>query len=124
MELIKLLKSSIYINRLSGFIIKLITSISIFTLTVFFTPNFNIISLPILILSSFIITLLDNLVNLIIDKDNIAFEKCIIGFTIATAIIYITQYFVEGYYISVISSIIAGGIYGIIASMLKSNIYY
>lgn len=124
MEIINFFKNSIYINKLSGFIIKLITSISIFTLTVFFTPNFNIISLPILILSSFTITLLDNLVNLVIGNDNIAFEKGVIGFTIATTIIYITQYFVEGYYISTISSIIAGGIYGIIVSMLKNNIDY
>lgn len=119
MEIINTLKNSIYLSKLNTFIIKILTSVSIFTLTVFFTPNFNIISFPILILSSFTISLLDTLTNLIIDTDTISFGKGIIGFTIATIIIYITQYFVEGYYISVTSTVIAAGIYGIISSMLK-----
>lgn len=119
MEIINTLKNSLYLGKISNFIIKIITSISIFTLTVFFTPNFNIISFPILILSSFTISLLDSLTNLIIDNDTMSFGKGIMGFTIATIIIYITQYFVEGYYISVTSTVIAAGIYGIISSMCK-----
>lgn len=121
MEIINFFRHSTYITKLGNFIIKIITSLSIFTLTVFFTPNFNIISFPILILSSFTISLFDNLINLIVDTDTISFGKGIIGFTVATIIIYITQYFVDGYYISVTSTIIAAGIYGIIVSMLKNN---
>ena len=114
------LKHSILVYKLNDFIIKILASLSIFTLTVFFTPNFNIISFPILILSSFTITLFDNLVTLVAGTETISFGKGIIGFTIATIIIYITQYFVDGYYISVTSTIIAAGIYGIISSMIKN----
>ena len=106
--------------KLNDFVIKILASLSIFTLTVFFTPNFNIISFPILILSSFTISLFDNLVTLIAGTETISFGKGIIGFTVATIIIYITQYFVDGYYISVTSTIIAAGIYGIISSMSKN----
>lgn len=118
-NIIDTLKHSIFIYKLNDFVIKLLASLSIFTLTVFFTPNFSIISFPILILSSFTISLLDNLVTSIVGTDTISFGKGIIGFTVATIIIYITQYFIDGYYISVTSTIIAASIYGIICSMIK-----
>jgi len=121
MEIINLFRNSTYFYKLSNFNIKILTTLSIFTLTVFFTPNFNIISFPILILSSFTISLFDNLINLIIDTDDISFGKGIIGFTVATIIIYITQFLVDGYYISVISTVIAAAIYGIIVSMINDN---
>lgn len=117
MEMIRNIKNSIIITKSNEFIIKLITSISIFTLTVFFTPNFNIISFPILILSSLTIIILEHLVNTIIDTKDLTFGKGIIGFSIATVIIYITQFFVQGYYISIISTLIAASIYGIITSI-------
>lgn len=119
MEFIQNIKNKFISNKFNDYIIKLVTSISIFTLTVFFTPNFNIISFPILLLSSITITSLDSLVNTILETDETTFGKGIVGFTLATIIIYTTQFFVEGYYISVTSTVIAAGIYGIISSMAK-----
>lgn len=119
-NIIDTLKHSILIYKLNDFVLKIIASLSIFTLTVFFTPNFSIISFPILILSSFTISLFDNLVTIITGTEKISFGRGIVGFTVATIIIYITQYFVDGYYISVTSTIIAAGIYGIISSMIKN----
>ena len=119
MEKLKNLKNIYLTSGLHEYIIKFITSISIFTLTVFFTPNFNIISFPILILSSITIIILDNLANIVFGTDNIEFGKGIIGFTVATLIIYVTQFFVDGYYISVLSTLIAASIYGVIISMLN-----
>lgn len=49
------------------------------------------------------------------------FGRGIVGFTSAAIIIYMTQFFVDGYYISITSSLIAAAIYGIIDSMLPNE---
>ena len=120
-----MLKISSNINidklRISQFIIRFISSISVFALTVFFTPNFKIASFPILILSSITIILFDYLVSVVTGIHDIPLGRGIVGFTCAAIIIYITQFFVEGYYISIISSLIAAAIYGAIDSMLPNG---
>lgn len=107
--------------RISQMIIRFLTSLSIFTVTVFFTPNFNISSFPILILSSITIIILDYMVAIITGIHDIPLGRGLVGFTSACIIIYITQFFVSGYYITVISSVIAAAIYGIIDSMIPNS---
>ncbi|MDO4283449.1 MAG: phage holin family protein [Clostridia bacterium] len=108
-------------SRISQMLIRFLTSISIFAVTVFFTPNFHIASFPILILSSIMIILLDYLMAIITGIHDIPLGRGLVGFTSACIIIYITQFFVSGYYISIISSLIAAAIYGIIDSMLPNS---
>ena len=107
--------------RFIQLIIRVITSISIFAITVFFTPNFKISSFPILIISSIVITLLDYLMSIITGIHDIPIGRGFVGFISATIIIYTTQYFVDGYYISIFSSLIAAGIYGIIDYFLPNK---
>jgi len=108
--------------RIKQMTIRLITSVSIFAVTVFFTPNFNISSFPILILSSLCIIIFDYLVSIISGIHDIPLGRGIVGFVSAAVIIYMTQYFVDGYYISVVSSLIAAAIYGLINSMLPNRL--
>lgn len=110
--------------RLKQMFIRFITSISIFAVTVFFTPNFNISSFPILILSSITVIILDYLASIITGIHDMPFGRGFVGFTSAAVIIYITQFFVDGYYISIISSLIASAIYGIIDTMLPNEVKY
>lgn len=121
MELIQRFKDLGLLLKFNHLIIKMITSISIFMLTVFFTPNFDIVSFPIFLLSSFTILLFDTLVNMILGTDSLSFGKGIIGFTVYAIMIYMTQFLIDGYYISVISTLIASAIYGIIVSMIPNE---
>ncbi len=121
MDEIQTLKNNTDTLRLSQMFLRFITSVSIFAVTVFFTPNFNISSFPILVLSAITITLFDYLVSIITGIHDIPLGRGFVGFTSAAIIIYITQFFVDGYYISVISSLIAAAIYGIIDSMLPNR---
>ena len=114
--------SSIDSLRISQMIIRFITSISVFTVTVFFTPNFNISSFPILILSSITVIIFDYLMSVITGIHDMPLGRGFVGFTCAAVIIYITQFFVDGYYISITSSLIAAAIYGIIDSLLPNNV--
>ncbi|MDF2866331.1 MAG: hypothetical protein K0R72_1149 [Clostridia bacterium] len=108
--------------RIKQMIIRFITSLSIFAVTVFFTPNFNISSFPILILSAICIIIFDYLISVISGIHDLPLGRGIVGFVAAAIIIYSTQYFVDGYYISVVSSLIAAAIYGVINSMLPNKV--
>ena len=118
MEEIENYKNGFYTFRISQMLIRLLTSISIFAVTVFFTPNFNLSSFPILIVSAIVIILLDYIMSIITGIHDIPLGRGLVGFTSAAIIIYVTQFIVDGYYISITSSIIAAAIYGIIDSML------
>lgn len=107
--------------RIMQMLIRLVTSISIFAVTVFFTPNFEISSFPILILSSITIIILDYLMSIITGIHDIPLGRGFVGFTCAAIIIYVTQFFVSGYYISIASSLIAAAIYGIIDFLLPNK---
>lgn len=122
MEQVRNFKERFESLRISQMIIRLIASMSIFTITVFFTPNFNISSFPILILSSITITIFDYLMSVVTGIHDMPLGRGFVGFTCAAIIIYITQFFVDGYYITIVSSLIAAAIYGIIDSLLPNKI--
>ena len=121
MDEIKDFKNNIDTLRISQMFLRFVTSLSIFAVTVFFTPNFTISSFPILILSAIVIILFDYLVSIVTGIHDIPLGRGFVGFTCAAIIIYITQFFVDGYYISIISSLIAAAIYGVIDSMLPNK---
>lgn len=122
MEEIENYKTGIASLKISQMLIRFLTSISIFGVTVFFTPNFTLSSFPILLLSAVIIIILDYIMSIITGIHDIPLGRGLVGFTSATIIIYATQFFVDGYYISILSSLIAAAIYGIIDSMLPNNV--
>lgn len=115
------MKENIDFLRVKHFSIKLLVAISVFTLTVFFTPNFNISSFPMLLLSSLFIITLDYFVSVITGIHDIPIGRGIVGFTCASIFIYMSQFFIAGYSISLISSFIAAAIYGIISSMIPNK---
>ena len=115
------LENSIDTLRLKQIAVRFLTSLSIFALTVFFTPNFEISSFSILILLSITIIILDYLMSVVTGIHDIPLGRGIVGFTSASIIIYITQFFVDGYYISITSSLIAAAIYGVIDYFLPNK---
>ena len=116
MEEIQNYKNNFNTFRVSQMLIRFLTSISIFAVTVFFTPNLS--SFPILIISGIAIIILDYLMSIITGIHDVPLGRGLVGFTTAAIIIYITQFVVDGYYISITSSLIAAAIYGVIDSML------
>lgn len=120
----KKIKSNTNYKRIKQIFTRFLTSLSIFAITVFFTPNFKISSFSILILSSITVIILDYLMSIITGIHDIPLGRGFVGFTSAAIILYLTQFFVEGYYISIISSLIAAAIYGVIDSMLPNEVKY
>ena len=94
-------------NRFIQIFIRLITSLSIFTFTVFLTPNFNVANIYILFISAFFVMIVDYLVSTITGIHDYPIGRGIVGFFSCIVILYATQFFISGYYISIMSSIIA-----------------
>ena len=102
--------------------IKFLTAISVFTLTVMFTPNFDISSFPLLLISSLFVTAFDYLMSVISGIHDIPIGRSIISFTAASVIIYLSQFFITGYSISLYSTFIAATIYSFISYFIPNKI--
>ena len=115
------LKNNINSLRIKQLIIRYITAISVLATTAIFAPNFNFESFPILFLSAFSIVVLDYLVATVTGIHDSAIGRGIVGFVAATILIYMTQFIVKGYYISIPSSLIAASIYAVIDYFIPNH---
>ncbi len=108
-------------KRFKQNIIRFILSLSIFIFTVFLTPNFNIANIYILFISAFFVILLDYLVSTITGIHDYPLGRGVVGFFSCIVILYSTQFFISGYYISIISSIVAALIYSSVDYVLDNT---
>lgn len=108
-------------KRFSQILIRFILSLAIFIFTVFLTPNFNIANIYILFISSLFVIILDYLVSTITGIHDYPLGRGVVGFFSCIVIIYATQFFISGYYISLVSSIIAAIIYSLLDYILPNR---
>ena len=108
-------------KRITQNIVRFILSLAIFVFTVFLTPNFNISNIYILFISSLFVIILDYLVSTITGIHDYPIGRGIVGFFSCIVIIYATQFFISGYYISIFSSIIAALRYSAVDYMLPTK---
>ena len=100
---------------------KFITAAIVLAITAFFTPGFSINNIWTLTIAAIVLTLIDYLIVKFTGLEATPFGKGFVGFILATATLYVTQYFVAGYSISWIAAIIGALIYGIIDYMIPGT---
>ena len=93
---------------------RLITAAIVLAITAFFTPGFTINNIWSLAIAAIVLTLIDYLIVKFTGLDATPFGKGFVGFILAAVTLYVTQYFVAGYSISLIAAIIGAVIYGIV----------
>lgn len=93
---------------------RLVTAAIVLAITAFFTPGFTINNIWSLAIAAIVLTLIDYLIVKFTGLDATPFGKGFVGFILAAATLYVTQYFVAGYSISWIAAIIGALIYGIV----------
>jgi len=86
----------------------------VLAITAFFTPGFSISNFWSLALAAIVLTVIDYLIVKFTGLQATPFGKGFVGFVLAAVILYVTQYFVAGYSISWMASIIGALIYGIV----------
>lgn len=101
-------------STIGQFVWRLVTSAIILAITAFFTPGFTISNIWSLILAAFVLTIVDYLVATFTGLHVSSFGKGFLGFILAVFTLYITQYFVAGYAISWLASIVGALIYGVV----------
>ena len=93
---------------------RLIAAAIILAITAFFTPGFQINNFWSLAVAAVVLTVLDYLIVKFTGLHASPFGQGFVGFVLSVVILYVTQYFVAGYSISWVASIIGALIYGVI----------
>ncbi len=107
--------------RLKQNIIRMFISLAIFTFCLYLVPNFNVENIWILFISAFFLVVVDYLVSTITNIHDYPLGRGVIGFFSAVVIIYSTQFFISGFYISFIASLICALIYSAIDYFLPNR---
>ncbi|MCF0125924.1 MAG: phage holin family protein [Clostridia bacterium] len=100
---------------------RLLGAAIVLAITAFFTPGFTINNIGALIISAIVLTVIDYLIVKFTGLHANPFGKGFVGFALAAITLYITQFFVAGYSISWLASIIGALIYGIIDYLIPGN---
>lgn len=100
---------------------RFVTAAIILAITAFFTPGFTINNIWSLAIAAIVLTIIDYLIVKFTGLDATPFGKGFVGFILAAVTLYVTQYFVAGYSISWIASIIGALIYGIVDYVIPGN---
>lgn len=90
--------------------------------TSFLTPGFSVHGIWSYLIAAVVITALDYLIELFIKVDASPFGKGIKGFAVAAVIIYLTQFFVPDMHVSILGSILAALVIGIIDAILPVRV--
>ena len=107
--------------NVAGIVIRLIDSAVVLAITAFLTPGFAITGIGPLIVSAIVLTIMDYLFVKLLGIDASPFGRGIVGFVSAALILYLTQFFVTGYSITVLSAIIGAIVYGIVTYLIPGN---
>ena len=93
---------------------RLVTAAIVLAITAFFTPGFSINNFWSLAIAAVVLTIIDYLITKFTGLHASSFGRGIVGFALAVATLYATQFFVAGYTISWMAAIIGALIYGVI----------
>ena len=100
---------------------RLVASAIVLAITAFFTPGFHISNIWTLAIAAVVLTIMDYLFVKLLGIDASPFGRGIVGFVSAALILYLTQFFVTGYSITVLSAIIGAIVYGIVTYLIPGN---
>ena len=108
-------------SSVAGIIIRLIASAVVLAITAFLIPGFSISGVGSLIVAAVVLTIMDYLFVKLLGIEASPFGRGIVGFVSAALILYLTQFFVAGYSISVLSAVIGAIVYGIVTYLIPGN---
>src|SRR5690242_12677611 len=100
--------------NITHFLIRLVVGAIVLAITAAITPGFRIAGIWPLIVAAVVLALLDYMVTRFLGLHATPFGRGISGFLLAAVIIYITQFFVTGYTVTLLGAVIGALIYGIV----------
>ncbi|APC81106.1 phage holin family protein [Clostridium botulinum] len=109
-------------SGIMGYIIRLIVSMVVLSVTAFFTPGFTISGFWAVLLAAVIISAIDYLAEKLMGVDASPFGRGLKGFVISAIIIYLTQFLVPTMRVSIVGAIIAALVIGVIDAILPGRV--
>ena len=106
---------------IAGIVIRLIASAVVLAITAFLVPDFAISGVGPLVIAAIVLTVMDFLFVKLLGIEASPFGRGIVGFISAAIILYLTQFFVPGYSITLLSAIIGAIVYGIVTYLIPGN---
>lgn len=100
---------------------RLVTAAIVLAITAFFTPGFSISNFWALAAAAIVLTIIDYLIVKFTGLHASAFGKGFVGFVLSAVVLYVTQYFVAGYTISLIAAIVGAIVYGVVDYFLPGE---
>ena len=100
---------------------RMIGAAIVLAVTAFFTPGFTINSIWTLVVATIVLTIMDYIIVKLTGINASPFGKGFVGFVLAAAVLYLTQFLVAGYSISWLAAIIGALIYGVVDYILPGN---
>lgn len=100
---------------------RLVTAAIVLAITAFFTPGFTINSIWALAAATVVLSVIDFLIAKFTGLHANSFGKGFVGFILSAIVLYVTQYFVAGYSISWVASIIGALVYGVVDYFLPGD---
>ena len=108
-------------STLGQIVWRLVTSAVVLAITAFFTPGFSINNIWTLAIAAIVLTAIDYLITKFTGLHASSFGRGFVGFVLAVATLYITQFFVAGYTISWVAAIVGALIYGVVDYFIPGN---
>lgn len=109
------------INRTVQFVGRLIIAIIVLGITAFFTPGFEWDSVGILATAVVVLTIVDFFIGNFTRLFYHPYMKLIIGFILACIALYLVQYILIGYTLSLIPIVLGAIVYGLVDYMLPNE---
>ena len=100
---------------------RFIAAAVVLAVTAFFTPGFTINNIWTLAIAAIVLTIMDYLIVKFTGLEAQPFGKGFVGFVLAAATLYVTQFFVAGYSISWMAAIIGALVYGIVDYIIPGD---
>ena len=98
---------------IAHFIIRFIVGAVVLGITAALTPGFTIEGIWPLLLGALVLAILDYVVLKVLGVNATPFGRGLTGFVLAAVILYVTQFFVAGYNITVWGALIGALVYGL-----------
>lgn len=111
-------------SRTSGlgtFLIRLLVGAVVLGITAALTPGFRIAGLWTLLLGALVLAGLDYLASSLLGADVSPFGRGLAGFILAAVILYVTQFIVPGYSVTLLGAVIGALIYGIVDAVIPGR---
>lgn len=99
---------------ITHFIIRFIVGAVVLAITAALTPGFTISGFWPLLFAALVLAGLDYMAVKLLGVDAKAFGRGLTGFIMAAVIIYVTQYIVKGYQVTVWGALIGALVYGLV----------